>query len=111
MGSDSSGECLPRTRKSARSREVAVADLRWHCVDCGDDEPIDPKGHDVYELGSWEKCECGGQVYVMTLKQGACYEQGRALGMTRAAALARAGCPAASELLPQRPQDGGEEET
>lgn len=69
-------------------------DLWWHCLDCGDHEPVEPTGADGdgYELGDHEPCvACGsGVAYVMTMRRAACYEQGRALGMGRDEAWSRA---------------------
>lgn len=58
-------------------------ELFWHCLHCGDHQPVEPTGGegDSYTLLDHEKCECGGTAHVVTLKLGACYEQGRALGM------------------------------
>lgn len=60
--------------------------LYWHCLHCGAHEPVQPTG-DVeqdYALGDHERCiDCGGgTAHVVTLRMGAAYEQGRAMGMT-----------------------------
>lgn len=60
-----------------------MSDLYWHCLRCGDSEPVEPTGDgDEYALGDFEPCACGGTAHVVTLKMGAAYEQGLALGMT-----------------------------
>jgi hypothetical protein len=65
--------------------------LFWHCLRCGDHHPVEPTGDSsAYSLGDCEPCECGGTSHVVTLKLGACYEQGRALGMGEKEAWARA---------------------
>lgn len=67
--------------------------LYWHCLQCGDHAPVEPTGDgNNYALGDSEKCtECGeGFSHVVTLSRGACYEQGRAMGMTTHDAWARA---------------------
>jgi len=61
--------------------------LYWHCLQCGAHEPVEPTGgteHEQYELGDHEPCiTCGdGTAHVVTLHMAACYEQGRALGMS-----------------------------
>ena len=68
-------------------------ELFWHCLDCGDHEPITPTGGaESYDVGDKEKCiACGdGTAHVVTIKEGAAYEQGIALGLTRNEAWARA---------------------
>jgi len=70
-----------------------MMDLYWHCLKCGAHELVQPTGGDEkYVLGDKEKCiECGdGMAHVVTLRMGAAYEQGRALGMSVKAAWARA---------------------
>lgn len=65
----------------------------WHCLQCGAHDPVEPTGDEVeYTLGDHEPCiECGsGTAHVVTLRMGAAYEQGRALGMSAADAWARA---------------------
>lgn len=67
--------------------------LYWHCRRCGAHEPVEPTGGDErYRLGDREKCiTCGsGMAHVVTLRMGAAYEQGRALGMSEQEAWARA---------------------
>lgn len=68
-----------------------VSDLYWHCLQCGVHDPVEPTTPE-YKLGDWEKCiSCGdGAAHVVTLRRGAAYEQGRALGMTLRDAWARA---------------------
>jgi hypothetical protein len=61
-------------------------ELYWHCLQCGAHDPVEPTGgteQEQYGLGDHEPCiTCGsGTAYVVTLRMGACYEQGRALGM------------------------------
>ena len=61
-------------------------ELYWHCLQCGAHDPVEPTGgteRDQYALGDHEPCiTCGdGTAHVVTLRMGACYEQGRALGM------------------------------
>lgn len=77
-------------------------DLYWHCLRCGDSQLLQPTGDPAqdYALGDHEPCECGGTAHVVTLRMGACYEQGRALGMSISAAWERA--------LRQRPHAGYE---
>jgi hypothetical protein len=70
-----------------------VSKLIWHCLDCGDSGPVEPTGDgEEYGIGDHEPCiTCGsGTAYVTTIRVGACYEQGLALGMDRAAAWLRA---------------------
>ena len=67
--------------------------LYWHCLACGDHEPVEPTGGaEEYVLGDKERCiTCGdGTAHVVTLRRGAAYEQGRALGMGSKDAWARA---------------------
>lgn len=67
-----------------------MTDLYWHCLQCGAHESVAASTPE-YKLGDWEKCiDCGGQCYVMTLKLGAAYEQGLALGLSRDEAWSRA---------------------
>jgi hypothetical protein len=59
--------------------------LYWHCLQCGDHEPIKLTGDiEEYGIGDREKCiTCGdGIAHVVTLDIAARYEQGRALGMS-----------------------------
>lgn len=60
--------------------------LYWHCLHCGAHESVQPTGDakQVYALGDREPCiDCdGGTAHVVTLRMGAAYEQGLALGMT-----------------------------
>ncbi len=84
----------PAPSTSLLFREANVAEqLYWHCLQCGDHEEVKPTGgsHE-YVLGDKEKCiACGeGMAHVVTLKQGACYEQGRALGLSVDSAWRRA---------------------
>lgn len=58
--------------------------LYWHCLQCGAHEPVELTGGDEqYTLGDHEPCiTCGdGTAHVVTLRMGAAYEQGLALGM------------------------------
>jgi hypothetical protein len=67
--------------------------LYWHCLQCGEHDPVEPTGDTVeYALGDHEPCiTCGdGTAHVVTLRQGAAYEQGLALGMGSSAAWALA---------------------
>lgn len=68
--------------------------LYWHCLRCGGHDPVEPTGDPgvEYVLGDREPCvDCGeGTAYVVTLKMGARYEQGRAMGMTQSEAWLRA---------------------
>lgn len=77
---------------------MSAPDLHWHCLHCGAHDPVEPTGGpESYALGDWEKCiDCGdGQVHVVTLRLGAAYEQGRALGLGVADAWERAKSAAA----------------
>lgn len=68
-------------------------DLYWHCLQCGAHEPVEPTGGtNEYALGDKEPCiTCGdGTAHVVTLRLGAAYEQGRALGLSIKNAWARA---------------------
>jgi hypothetical protein len=61
-------------------------ELYWHCLQCGAHDPVDPTAgaeQEQYGLGDYGPCiTCGGgTAHVVTLRMGACYEQGRALGM------------------------------
>jgi hypothetical protein len=81
-------------------------DLYWHCLQCGDHEPVAPTGDgNEYVLGDKERCiKCGdGTAHVVTLQQGAAYEQGRALGMSVKEAWARAqkAVPRQSKPMPR----------
>jgi hypothetical protein len=69
-----------------------ATELYWHCLQCGAHDPVEPTGGEEYALLDHEKCtECGdGAAHVVTLKLGAAYEQGRALGMSIADAWKRA---------------------
>jgi hypothetical protein len=66
-----------------------MADLYWHCLKCGDHTVVELTTP-PYELGDHEPCECGGTAHVMTLRMGACFEQGIALGMSEREAWKRA---------------------
>jgi hypothetical protein len=71
-------------------------ELYWHCLQCGAHDPVQPTGgDDEYALGDHEKCvDCGdGTSHVVTLRIGAAYEQGLALGMSVREAWARARTP------------------
>jgi hypothetical protein len=62
-----------------------MTELYWHCLQCGDNHPVEPTGgplEEDYVSGDKEPCECGGTSHVMTVQRAAAYEQGRALGMT-----------------------------
>ena len=64
-----------------------LTDLYWHCLQCGNHEPVEDTGgseEEQYMLGDCEPCiYCGdGTAHVVTLRMGAAYEQGRALGMS-----------------------------
>lgn len=78
------------TNKTNEEKDMKNPDLPyeprfWHCLDCGDHEPVELKSVDH------ERCfTCGGIARVMTLRRGAAYEQGRALGMSVKDAWARA---------------------
>ena len=68
-------------------------ELYWHCLQCGAHDPVEPTGGtDEYVPGDHEPCiTCGdGTAHVMTVRLGAAYEQGRALGMSIRDAWARA---------------------
>lgn len=70
-----------------------MSELFWHCLDCGAHEPVQPTGDaEDYSLGDHERCiDCGdGTAHVVTLRMGAAYEQGLALGMSRNDAWRRA---------------------
>jgi len=83
--------------------------LHWHCLDCHDDEPVErlPRGEGAYALGDREPCPCGGTAFVVTLQTGARYEQGRALGLGRDAAWARA-CPAEQQRAEGRAEEASD---
>jgi hypothetical protein len=67
------------------------ADLYWHCLQCGDHNPVEPTGDEgEYTLGDHEPCECGGTAHVMTIRMAAACEQGIALGMSAKDAWERA---------------------
>ncbi len=73
--------------------EGVMRGLYWHCLRCGDHEPVEPTGGaEEYTVGDSEKCiACGeGMAHVVTLTQGAAYEQGRAMGMSVDSAWKRA---------------------
>ena len=68
-------------------------DLYWHCLQCGAHDPVEPTGDvEQYVLGDHEPCiTCGdGTAHVMTVRLGAAFEQGLALGMGVRSAWARA---------------------
>jgi hypothetical protein len=68
-------------------------DLYWHCLQCGSHDPVElTGGEEEYALGDHEKCiACGdGTAHVVTIRMGAAYEQGIALGMSAKDAWARA---------------------
>jgi len=69
-------------------------ELFWHCLQCGAHDPVETTGDSAqeYVLGDAEKCtDCGnGMAHVVTLKLGAAYEQGRAMGMSTSEAWKRA---------------------
>lgn len=70
-----------------------MAELYWHCLQCGAHVPVEPTGDaEEYVVGDKEPCiDCGaGVAHVMTLRTGAAYEQGRALGMSAGDAWERA---------------------
>lgn len=77
--------------------------LYWHCLHCGAHDPVEATGGvEQYGLGDHEKCiDCGdGTAHVVTLRIGAAYEQGRALGLGIIDAWSRAclvAIPAAKE--------------
>lgn len=50
---------------------MAEQQLYWHCLQCGAHDPVEPTGG----------AEQDEYAHVVTLRMGACYEQGRALGM------------------------------
>lgn len=61
--------------------------LYWHCLKCGDHEPVQPTGgEENYAVGDSEPCiTCGhGMAYVMTVRMAAFYEQAIATGMNPA---------------------------
>lgn len=69
--------------------------LFWHCLQCGNHDPVEDTGGseaDQYALGDCEPCiYCwDGTAHVVTTRMGAAYEQCLALGMTRADAWERA---------------------
>ena len=75
--------------------------LYWHCLQCGAHDPVEPTGgieQEQYALGDHEPCiECGyGTAHVVTLRMGARYEQGLALGMDISDAWERARKPSRS---------------
>ena len=65
--------------------------LYWHCLHCGAHYPMESAPNTGVEWGRWENCaECGLlSAHQVTLKMGACYEQGRALRLSKHAAWAR----------------------
>lgn len=68
-------------------------ELFWHCLHCGAHDRVElTGGEEAYVIGDCEPCiTCGdGTAHVVTLKLGAAYEQGRALGMGVSTAWARA---------------------
>lgn len=68
-----------------------MSDLYWHCLQCAGNEAVAPTGDgNEYKTGDHEPCECGGTAHVVTIRTAACYEQGRALGMSREDAWERA---------------------
>jgi len=72
--------------------------LYWHCLQCGAHDPVEPTGgteQEQYALGDHEPCiKCGyGTAHVVTLRMGAHYEQGLALGMDISDAWERARKP------------------
>jgi len=75
--------------------------LYWHCLQCGAHDPVEPTGgteQEQYALGDHEPCiKCGyGTAHVVTLRMGAHYEQGLALGMDISDAWERARKPSRS---------------
>ena len=67
--------------------------LYWHCLDCGDHDPVEPTGDgNAYALGDRAPCiTCSvGTAHVVTVAMGARFEQGIAMGLGRDAALKRA---------------------
>lgn len=75
-----------RQLEARMERKPEETALYWHCLQCGAHDPVEPTGgteQDQYALGDHEPCiTCGdGTAHVVTLRMGACYEQGLALGM------------------------------
>lgn len=91
MIADVRGALFPTAETGSVS--AAPVGLYWHCTECGDHHQLDDEQRaNGYEDGDSERCiECGdGTSHVMTVKRAAAYEQGRALGLDKAAALERA---------------------
>lgn len=74
-------------RGESRHADLSTArrELYWHCLHCGEHVPA--AGETAL---AHRKCMCGGDLYAVTLKMGAAYEQGLALGLPLAEAWMRA---------------------
>lgn len=91
---------------------MVTEQLYWHCLHCGANDPVEPTG-DVgptgeavsYVLGDHEPCiTCGdGTAHVVTIRLGAAYEQGLALGLGIKGAWARAQAQSRTERKETKP--------